>query len=214
MFGMANETGMEVISTRERLLEAAGRLFLNKGYDGVSVRDITEAAGVNVAAVNYHFNGKKNLYREFLGRQLSGRTRAKVGNIREAVGRGRNPDIREVVRLLVGEFLGEILSSGETVKLMRLVTEEMSGQGVATDVVFNELSSPVHKVMKEAILKAKPGISEEKASLCIFSITGQLIHFVRAREIVRRITGRDYGKEFLDDIVEHITEFSVKGIGK
>ena len=50
------------IQTDERLLSAAEKLFAKNGYDGTSVRDITEAADCNVASVNYYFSGKEKLY--------------------------------------------------------------------------------------------------------------------------------------------------------
>ena len=49
-------------TVRNRLLEAAAESFAEKGFDGTSVRDITAKASCNVAAVNYHFGGKENLY--------------------------------------------------------------------------------------------------------------------------------------------------------
>jgi AcrR family transcriptional regulator len=48
---------------REALLNAAIPLFAKKGYNGTSVKDIAEKAGVNVSLVSYHFDGKEGLYR-------------------------------------------------------------------------------------------------------------------------------------------------------
>src|SRR3954451_20056019 len=48
--------------TRARLLEAAGEEFAEKGYDGATVRSICARAEVNLAAVNYHFGDKEQLY--------------------------------------------------------------------------------------------------------------------------------------------------------
>ena len=48
--------------TRQRLIDAAGTIFAEKGYEAASVRDICTAAGANLAAVNYHFGGKRELY--------------------------------------------------------------------------------------------------------------------------------------------------------
>lgn len=48
--------------TRLRLIEAAGQLFAEKGYDATTVRDICIKAGANIASVNYHFSGKLELY--------------------------------------------------------------------------------------------------------------------------------------------------------
>lgn len=49
--------------TRQRVLDTALELFSHSGYDKISVRDIAQAAGVNVAAISYHFGGKPGLYR-------------------------------------------------------------------------------------------------------------------------------------------------------
>ncbi|MBI3492350.1 MAG: helix-turn-helix transcriptional regulator, partial [Acidobacteria bacterium] len=52
--------------TRDRLLRAAERLFADRGFKKVTVRDICRVARANVAAVNYHFGDKLGLYREVL----------------------------------------------------------------------------------------------------------------------------------------------------
>ena len=49
-------------SASERLIEVGTRLFATRGLDGTSIRDLADAAGVNVAAVHYHFGGKEQLY--------------------------------------------------------------------------------------------------------------------------------------------------------
>jgi hypothetical protein len=48
-------SGPPSAETRERVLDAAERLFAERGIEAVSIRDITRAAGVNLAAINYHF---------------------------------------------------------------------------------------------------------------------------------------------------------------
>lgn len=50
--------------TRARLIEAAGRLFAERGFAGAKVRDIVEAANLHLSAMNYHFGSKEGLYRE------------------------------------------------------------------------------------------------------------------------------------------------------
>ena len=49
--------------TRERLIRAAAQLFAEKGYEGASVKELAQEAGVNVSLVSYHFGGKDGLYR-------------------------------------------------------------------------------------------------------------------------------------------------------
>lgn len=57
------------MTTRDRIIDVAGRLFAERGYDGVSVREITKAAGANLAAVGYHFGGKEDLFGEVIKRK-------------------------------------------------------------------------------------------------------------------------------------------------
>jgi AcrR family transcriptional regulator len=52
------------VRTRKHLLGAASQIFAEKGYRGATITEICERAGTNVAAVNYHFGNKENLYRE------------------------------------------------------------------------------------------------------------------------------------------------------
>jgi len=60
------------LTTRERLLQAATRLFADNGYRGASVRDICNVAGANPGAISYHFGGKRQLYRAVLRRAAAG----------------------------------------------------------------------------------------------------------------------------------------------
>ena len=52
--------------TKQKILEAAAQLFSEAGYDGTSIRDIAKVAEVNIAAINYHFENKENLYHKVI----------------------------------------------------------------------------------------------------------------------------------------------------
>ena len=56
--------------TKERLLEAAERLFAERGFEGASLRAVTQAAGTSVSAANYHFGSKEALLRATLRRRV------------------------------------------------------------------------------------------------------------------------------------------------
>jgi AcrR family transcriptional regulator len=92
--------------TRNAILAAAERLYADRGFGDVTLRDIVAAAGVNLAAVNYHFGSKDELIAElFVSRSLA-LNKERLRELREAeeAGDGR-ADISEVLRALVGPTL-------------------------------------------------------------------------------------------------------------
>ena len=58
-----------ILSTRDRIMQAAERLFAERGIDGVSLREITATAGVNIAAAHYHFGSKKMVLEELFAQR-------------------------------------------------------------------------------------------------------------------------------------------------
>ena len=92
--------------TRASILDAAERLYADRGFADVTLRDIVAAAGVNLAAVNYHFGSKDELIAElFVTRSLvTNRERLNELKIAEAQGGGRAA-IEAIVRALVGPTL-------------------------------------------------------------------------------------------------------------
>ena len=67
---IAISEGRGPIVTKERILDAAETLFMEHGFEATSLRAITTAAGVNLAAVNYHFGSKEELFQAVLTRRL------------------------------------------------------------------------------------------------------------------------------------------------
>lgn len=53
---------MVEVSTKDKILQISHKLFADKGYNGVSIREIAKACDVNIASINYHFVNKENLY--------------------------------------------------------------------------------------------------------------------------------------------------------
>ena len=65
-------------ATKARILDAAEALFMEHGFEATSLRSITAAAGVNLAAVNYHFGSKEELFQAVLTRRLDPMNQARV----------------------------------------------------------------------------------------------------------------------------------------
>lgn len=70
--------GRGVNATKERVLDTAEALFMEHGFEATSLRAITAAAGVNLAAVNYHFGSKEELFQSVLTRRLDPMNQARV----------------------------------------------------------------------------------------------------------------------------------------
>jgi AcrR family transcriptional regulator len=99
--------------TRTSILDAAERLYADRGFADVTLRDIVAAAGVNLAAVNYHFGSKDELIAElFVTRSLAtNRERLNELKAAEAAGGGR-AEIDAILRALVGPTLRGCLGPG------------------------------------------------------------------------------------------------------
>src|ERR1700687_1020332 len=77
--------------TKTRILDAAESLFMEHGFEATSLRSLTTAAGVNLAAVNYHFGTKEVLFQAVLTRRLDPMNQERILLLekleREAIGR-------------------------------------------------------------------------------------------------------------------------------
>jgi AcrR family transcriptional regulator len=73
-----------LFSTKQRILGAAEELFARHGFAGASLRQVTSAAQVNLAAVNYHFGSKENLINEVFRRRLDALNTQRIGALTAA----------------------------------------------------------------------------------------------------------------------------------
>jgi AcrR family transcriptional regulator len=86
--------------TRARIMTAAERLIARHGLDGVSVRDITDEAKVNSAAIHYHFRSKRGLIEAMLARWADELVESR-GRMLDAIDASPEPKLRDVVEVLV-----------------------------------------------------------------------------------------------------------------
>ncbi|MGA2998817.1 TetR/AcrR family transcriptional regulator [Bradyrhizobium sp.] len=92
--------------TRALILDAAERLYAERGFGDVTLRDIVAAAGVNLAAVNYHFGSKDELIAELFVTRGVATNRARLTELKAAeAARNGHADIKAILRALVGPTL-------------------------------------------------------------------------------------------------------------
>jgi AcrR family transcriptional regulator len=92
--------------TRTAILAAAERLYADRGFGDVTLRDIVAAAGVNLAAVNYHFGSKDELIAELFVTRSIATNRERLNELKAAEEKGGGrADIDAILRALVGPTL-------------------------------------------------------------------------------------------------------------
>lgn len=199
--------------TRAVLLNVAEKLFLARGYEHVRVRDITDTARVNVAAVNYHFDSKDNLYRAVLRRRFREIARRRIERINQVVEQAaKAPALGDLIAAYVRSFFDDAAVSADNRRHLALVYREMSPDAVAPDLVASELATPINRCLRQAIRLACPKINETSAAFCASSVTGQVLHLIFMRDIFRPLIKPISDSEYIDFIVQHITNFSQHGI--
>lgn len=87
--------------TRERLLDVAEELFAARGFNGVSVRDIVNAAGANLGAIPYHFGSKENLFKQVVLRRVGPIQAERHDRVSALFADGKEPPLRAILEAIV-----------------------------------------------------------------------------------------------------------------
>ncbi|WP_369308856.1 TetR/AcrR family transcriptional regulator [Providencia rettgeri] len=102
-------------STSEKILNAAEELFAQSSYDAVSIRHITQKAGVKLALAHYHFGTKKELFDAVVKRRIGQLSQSRVQLLNHflAQNSGQPLPIEEIVQAFVLPYLYWHLNGGE-----------------------------------------------------------------------------------------------------
>jgi len=191
--------------TRDKLLEAAGQVFAEQGFHAATVREICSRAGANVAAVNYYFGDKVELYEEVLRQAVFA---AHDAPMREALG---NMQPNEAVRRAIRYMLGKMCGAGRPSWTMRLMAHEMMQPTPSLARVVDEIIGPNYAMLRGIvgrIIHLPP--DHEKTRLCVHSIIGQVLHYMHARPVIARLwPDLSMTETNMDAIAEHIADFSL-----
>ena len=200
---------VESDTTRERIVEAAGEIFAERGFDGTTVRDICQRADANVAAVNYYFGDKQRLYVE-----------AVVRAHRWRMERAALPDWtsettpEKKLADFVATFIRRIRTGPENTWHTRLIMREMTSPHEACAELVQSSIRPQFEILQSILRQLlSAGTSDEQLHLTAFSIVGQCLFYHFADPVVRNlVSGSEYAAYDVDKLAKHILEFSLSGV--
>ncbi|MBV9999994.1 MAG: CerR family C-terminal domain-containing protein [Verrucomicrobia bacterium] len=196
-------------TTRAKILSAAGEVFAEQGFEGATIRAITERAGVNIAAVNYHFRDKAELYARVVVDACLARAA-----FREVMAEaGGSPEDR--LRSLICHFLEFLLDPAQPGWKRRLMAREMANPTTALDELVEKNIRPLRDEFLRPVLHELTGgcFNQRQLSYIGSSVMGQCLYFLQSRPIIERLNPDfSVGKAEIAEIAEHITRFSLAAI--
>ena len=195
--------------TKARLLEAAGEEFAEKGYELARVRAICDRAGVNLAAINYHFGAKEQLYMEVL------REAHKCGLEQQEELTAAGASSAQRLRGFIRHFLERVLAMNRPEDWQhRVMLREMLAPTPFSEVLVREGIRPRFERLKSLMREICPEADDRRLNVLVFSVIGQCLHYKLARRITERLIGEEgYQALDLDYLSDHIASFCLAALG-
>ena len=205
--------------TRERILDAGERLFMAHGYEGTSMRQITGEAGVNLAAVNYHFGSKESLMQEIFRRRLDWLNEERMRVLdemeAEAAGKALKPS------QIVDGFFGTLLRMAGDEKRGGVIFLRLLGRTLTEPSEFIRafLAHEYQTVMdryKEALFKALPEVPKAEIVWRFHFMLGATSYAIAGTDALRLVTDWQIEEEDstdrLDRLVPRLMSFLLGGL--
>jgi AcrR family transcriptional regulator len=197
--------------TRSRLLQAAGMVFADKGFQGATVREICQAADVNIASVNYHFGDKQRLYIETVKRAHQLRT-LRVPLPQWPAETPPETRLRDFIRTL----LTRMIASEEAPWQHRLMMQEVLHPTQACREMVEDYIRPEFRlllsILDEILPAAVPVVRKHQMA---FSIVGQCLFYKIGGEVARILVSEDEFAEHFTagHLANHIADVCLAALG-
>lgn len=187
--------------TRARILDAAERQFMLRGYDGASMRRITGLARVNLGAVNYHFGSKEGLLREVFRRRLDwlNAERRRALDELEAAAGGAPLKPSQVLEA----FFGTLLRIGADDALggmtfLRLLGRTLTDPADFIGGFFSGDYADVLERYKRALFRALPDVPDEEIVWRLHFMLGATSYAIAGADLLRDVIGLPAGRPSAD----------------
>ena len=193
--------------TRDRLLDAAETLFCSQGFDRTSVRDLTNEAGCNVAAVNYYFGGKQQLYSEMFRRRLQ-RSIDEWKVAIEEVLRGAQPSLEDLIRAWITPPLKAMERQEPRARIMRLMVREFLNKHIDPEPIVDDLKQLFVDHLSVAMRQLVPGLSVDRSLLAVFSVEALFVHPLLFGECYFQLGA----VQTMDEVIDHLVDFGAAAV--
>jgi len=193
--------------TRRRLIDAAGEVFAERGLHAATIKEITERAGVNIAAVNYHFSDKFELYAAVVRHAVS---------LSPALLSEEDPSQspEERLRKHIAGIIGDLYDPSRPAWRATLLAHEFAQPTAALDAVMDEVIRPQSRRINDIVRDLLgPGFSDEELVRASLSIGAQCFFYVYNAKLIRKLYPQLFGEEAGEAMAAHIAEFSLAGLG-
>jgi AcrR family transcriptional regulator len=176
------------LETKDRILNVAEQLFGDEGVDRVSIRDVTEKAGVNVAAINYHFGSKEELIGAVFARRLGPLNAARLEMLTAAERSSgpTGPSVEKIVEAFILPAVGCCNSAAKSAPAMtpfaKLLGRCLAEIRPEVETLLKEQFTSVASRFEKALMKALPALSRLDVYWRLKFTYGALHHWLVTRE--------------------------------
>lgn len=194
--------------TRQKLMNYAGEIFSAKGFESTTVREVCQAAGVNIAAIHYHFGDKERLYLECVKH-----AHCQHGMIDFDWPNGTSS--QEKLTTMVTHMLTMMLATDQPAWQIELMMRELARPTAACRVLVEEFISPVFTqllaIVSEMLPAETPLLARQQTA---FSVVAQCLLYRYHRPIGQLLIGEEQFQRLLnvDTVARQIVAFSLGGI--
>jgi AcrR family transcriptional regulator len=196
---------------KARLLDAAERLFARRGYHGVSIRDITDAARVDVALVNYHFGTKRALLTSVFERRAEVLNRERLERLEAVrVRSGGTLDLEAVVNAFIEPLIMRSSHGGRGWKSYFALIAQVNNSPELSVLMTRHFDPVVHKFI-EVLLEALPGADPRDVYWGYHLLTGALTLTFAETGRLDKLSGRLCRSADLDAVHARFAPFMAAG---
>ena len=191
--------------TKERILNAAERLFSERGIDGVSLREIASSAGVQLALISYYFRTKAGLYRAVFHRRIHPISAERTSRLRDLMARKNPPPtIEEVLDALARPWV-ELRDKRGGLLYTRLIAREVGDPREGSRGIVREMLDPIALEFIAAMEKLLPNHPKAEIHWTYHFFIGGLLLVLLKQERIDRLSGRicdlSHGEHVIEEIV-------------